>query len=453
MLKDFAIMDTELLDMVQLLSESQASVEMGEAFASYMLNPTVAWAKFVLTDDRKNANGQRVPVEEFDNLINSGIHMPVKMAMGEIDRGHKNSRPLGVITHLKKVEYPNGTHAVIALAALWNYERPSDVTYIRDRFKNNEPVNVSWEILYGDKSFNKATDSFDLRDTVLSAATIVDEPAYQGRTQFLAVAAKKWSKAFIEALPDSSFLYIDGGKRHIPLMDENGKVDRTRLTDAISELGKLNLPTKELKEKKAIILRMIERFEAGASVDVISKEFNPDLINNLEDTTLETIEELRVKLEEVQTKLNDAIQAASANTAALAEKDAALAVKDAEFASATEKLTNLETELATLRELKASIDADSAKKVKLEEVKNKFLEAGIAKEDSYFTDNAETLIALDENSITFMIQELKAFAESGSASASKEVKIPALVDEKDEINPNDGKSLGRALRESKKAKK
>ena len=84
----------KLRNVVELLNDEEVKSEMGEAFASFMLNPTVTWAKFILTDDRKNANGERVPKEEFHNLLRTGVHMPVKMALGEISQGHPDTKPL-----------------------------------------------------------------------------------------------------------------------------------------------------------------------------------------------------------------------------------------------------------------------------------------------------------------------------------------------------------------------
>ena len=40
-----------------------------EAMASISLNPNFRWAKIRVCDDMPNANNQRIPVEEFDNLI------------------------------------------------------------------------------------------------------------------------------------------------------------------------------------------------------------------------------------------------------------------------------------------------------------------------------------------------------------------------------------------------
>ena len=88
-------------DMVQYNIDN--SQEVNESFASLLLNPYVTWAKFILTDDEPNGNNVRIPKEEFSNLINSGIYMPIKMTLGEIE-GHEASIPIGVITHLKEVK-------------------------------------------------------------------------------------------------------------------------------------------------------------------------------------------------------------------------------------------------------------------------------------------------------------------------------------------------------------
>ena len=41
-----------------------------DAFAmAQQLNPYVTWVRFILTDDKPNGNGDRIPLEEFSNLI------------------------------------------------------------------------------------------------------------------------------------------------------------------------------------------------------------------------------------------------------------------------------------------------------------------------------------------------------------------------------------------------
>lgn len=69
------------------------------------------------------------------------------------------------------------------------------------------------------------------------------------------VLKAKWTTATIDDLPDSSFLYIEGGGekdkdgkttprslRHFPYKDENGKVDLAHLRDAISRIPQSSLP-------------------------------------------------------------------------------------------------------------------------------------------------------------------------------------------------------------------
>src|ERR1035437_9304220 len=143
-----------LINMELLGSQSE-----DESFASISLNPAVTWAKFVLTDDLPNANRKRIPLKEFDNLIKTGIFMPIKMALGQIADGHALSFPVGVISHLKKVN--NQIHG---LAALWDRERPEDVKLIKDRFASGKQLQLSWEIMYRNESVMEDGVT-DLEDT------------------------------------------------------------------------------------------------------------------------------------------------------------------------------------------------------------------------------------------------------------------------------------------------
>jgi len=244
-----------LLDVIELIGEDEVAAEMGEAFASFMLNPTVTWAKFILTDDRTNGNGERIPKEEFANLIKSGIHMPVKMVQGEI-QGHPDSKPLGTITHLKQVENADGSSAIVALAALWGKERPADVEFIKQRFAEKKPVDVSWEILYEDETLNTDTNSTDLHGTVLKAATIVGNPAYQGRTPFLSIASKKKSDATEEITDDTN---TEDNSMEVKDLEARIAELEPQLTDAQSQLAAKEIL---IAEKEAEIVRLTEELTA-----------------------------------------------------------------------------------------------------------------------------------------------------------------------------------------------
>mgnify|MGYP001201134293 CR=1 FL=1 len=446
--------DTKLQSMVQLLNETEVSALFSTTASQILVNPTVTYVKFTLTDDKTNANGQRIPDSEFQNLIRTGMNMPIKMAVGEISPGHEDTKPLGVMTHLKEIVTEFGNKAIIALAALWTEERPADVQYLKQRFAEGKPIDVSWEILYEDAVHNPEQGSMDLVSTVLKAATIVGNPAYTGRTQFLSVAAKKWSKAYIEELPNEHFLYVDpDGRRHLPIMDAEGKLDRAKLKEAQVGLGDLNLPAPQFTERKQTLASLLERFDAGASIDEVSQDFYTRPAKILEEPKLDEINELKAKLAEVEAKLNDAITAAEAKELAVAEKQTALAELEAKVATLAEELASKDGELVTLREFKASIDEENKRKDKRAKLKAKFSEAGVEKDEAYFTENEATLFALDDAALNLMIVEAKSAAEGkASGESHSSIQIPALPSETDEIDYSDVKALGKMLRE-RKAKK
>ncbi len=291
------------------------------------------------------------------------------MANGEISAGHPGTKPLGTITHLKETITEDGIPAIVAIAALWSQERPADVEFLKARFAEKKPVDVSWEILYEDATFNSQTESMDLYGTILRAATIVGNPAYEGRTPFLSIAAKKISDA-----------------------------------------------TKE--------------------------------INSEEDTV--NIEELKAEVERLTAQL---AEIKTAKETAIAEKNSALAEKDAEITRLAELNKTNETELEELRNFKTSKDAEEAKAARLAEVKNKFVEAGLEKGDDYWTENAEKLMEMTDDQLSFVIQEVATALASNTdktSSASKKTKIPALTGD-DTAEPTVDE-IAKALRE-RKAKK
>jgi len=116
-----------------------------------------------------------------------------------------------------------------------------------------------------------------------------------------------------------------------------------------------------------------------------------------------------------------------------------------------EKNVELQTglsELDTLRTFKAEFDKKAEEETKLANVKIKFTEANITKEDEYFVTNKEMLLGLSDSALDFMIQELVAFssAKNEEKSSDKKPKVPDLKDNKD-TNLDSPKALAEALRE------
>lgn len=435
---------------LEFITEDEVTEELGEAFAELAFNPYVRWAKFILTDDQPNGNGERIPIEEFDNLIQSGIHMPIKMAEGRIEAGHDDASPIGVITHLKK-EFVNGVNRIVGLAALWLNERPGDVTYLKAKMDEGDEINLSWELGVKEKLVNAGI--VDLIGVTLKATTVVGIPAYLGRTRFLAMASKKkpegaWSAGYIENLPDSHFLYIErGGKvdsegrtnprtlRHFPVKDDKGLYDESKLREALVEAGKSNIPTPILKSLKKTVITLLERVEAGASLDEVSFGDGSVALENMfmEEDTVE-LDELKKRVSELEAELATA-------KASLQEKEQANA------SLGTEKVA-METELAELRAFKKEIDDEVAKAEKLDGIKAKFAEAKLDKDEAYFAENSEKLLNLDEGSFAFLLQELSSFSSQASLEDGRtdENRVPNLPGEPAEIDVH---QIVKALKERK----
>lgn len=418
MAKKNSKINTNITNSLQFISENtDLEQEITEAEASMDLNPFVRWAKFVLADDKVNGRGERLPVEEFDNIIKSGIHMPIKMAEGKIEPDHSNASPIGVITNLKK-EVVDGVNRIVGLAALWPLERPGDVTYLKSKVDSGEQVDVSFELKVMDKV--RSGDHFDLVGASLAAVTVVGRPAYLGRTPILAMASNTWSDEYIENLPDSSFLYIERGgdlegnapkKRYFPIKDEGGILNVSQLERVLSEADNSEVPEKYLGSMKEIMTSLLARIEAGASLDEISGEVAP--LENI------VTEEDKVELEQLKQRVSELEAQLATAQASLTEKEQALAQASESLASLNSEKDSMSTELTELRSFKNELDAEVAKQTKLDSIKAKFSEASLNKEDSYFAENSEKLLNLDEAALDFMIKEMSAFAKS-SAEASLE---------------------------------
>lgn len=397
---------------LQWISDNEYREEILDADASLSLNPYVKWAKFILTDDQPNGNNERTPLTEFDNLINSGIHMPIKMAEGRIEEGHNLSSPIGVITHLKK-EAVDGINRIVGLAAMWLSERTSDIEHLKARLDRGEDVNLSWELGATDKIL--ADDGiWDWVGLHMKATTVVGNPAYQGRTRIIAMAAKN-----DDNLPDSAFLFIEeGGEedsegrtsprtlRHFPVKDDKGLYVKSKLETALAEAKTSELPESVLRTVITTASALLDKIEGGASLEEISlvSEEAPLENNKTEENTVE-LEQLKNRVAELETQLADALSA--------------LKERETTVASLTTEKETIVAELTELREFKSGVDAEIAKAEKMDAIKVKFAEAKLNKEDAYFTDNAEKLLNLDETSLDFMIAELKIFSEK-SAQASQE---------------------------------
>lgn len=427
--------NTNLVNILQLVSEEDVEKQFGSAMASIIAtDQVITWAKFILTDDKPNVNGQRVPAEEFDNLIKTGVYKPIKMALGEIKDGHEDAKPIGVITNLTKEG-----NKVVALAALWDHEREEDVAQVKEMVNSNKPVNVSWEIFYGR---HRDVDGIsDLLDTILRAVTIVGMPAYAGRTQLLAVAAKKWSPAYIEKLPDENFLHIgNDGTRYFAYRDESGKIDPKRFPDILEEISSTSLPQNTLK----VIRHQVNKLNSVIKADAGIRDLLDDDDFKTEEENVD--KELEIEVADLKAKLAVASEK-------LTEKEAELTAYNEKLITAGSEIELLKKEIEPLREFKSEADNAAERDKKLSMIREKFISLKLDKAEEYFVENADKLLGLDESGLDFMLQEMVAFKEQegtggeGAASKKKTSGVPNVPGEGGSMSISD---LAAALRERNK---
>lgn len=228
---------------VQLMVDKLEIDEMA-ASASISLNPNVAWMKILLLDDIYNANKQRIPREEFANVMRTGLFMPLKMANGEISEGHEDTFPLGVMTHLK-----TEGNTVQALAALWDRERHEDVEFLRKHYSEGKSIDISWELTYTDEEVEDG--GVALKNVSMNAATIVGMPAYQGRTPALALSSTTEGDSM-----DTIEL-----TEHKRLMDEQKELLETKITELQASLDTVQKELDEMKPKYTELAEFKQKYE------------------------------------------------------------------------------------------------------------------------------------------------------------------------------------------------
>lgn len=155
------------------------------ALAIEKTNDFTTIISFVFTDFASNINRQGVPLEEAANIIKTGQYMPIKVRFEDGKPwDHYFATNIGVITSLSLSE--DGSK-IIATAALWNSEYPEIATYLQSQYTAGKPINFSWELAHTDFTVDDSGIMW-LKDITVLASTIVDSPAYGGRTPMLSLA-------------------------------------------------------------------------------------------------------------------------------------------------------------------------------------------------------------------------------------------------------------------------
>lgn len=163
------------MDMTEITSDIKS-------VASSKTNPLQAEIEFVFTDFKPNKNKEGVPETEVDNIINTGKYMPVKTLYTKAGvQDHEFSLPIGTIVDLQHEE-----DKIIGRALIWKDEFKDLVNYLASEIESLRFPQISWE-LYSYTREIKDNVTW-LKDIVVAAATIVKNPAYNGRTPVRSIA-------------------------------------------------------------------------------------------------------------------------------------------------------------------------------------------------------------------------------------------------------------------------
>jgi hypothetical protein len=233
-------------------------------------HPFLTKIKFIFADNRGNANDQGIEAEDFDALITSSIHMPIKMRYTHAGvKGHDMSVPIGHITAMTKQIKDNEVAELIGEAVLYNEEYPDEVSYLKEKYAAGEAPGISWELVYQDVKHQNGIDW--LKGVITRAATFVQFPAYGSRTSLLAIAQTNIQSISQSQLEDEEFM--------------------SELTEIVQELNDLIKGKVEEEEEPSITM-------GGMKVDELEKA-QADLA-----AAEAKIAELESKLEEATSTIN-----------------------------------------------------------------------------------------------------------------------------------------------------
>lgn len=196
-----------------------------------------AIAQFKKTFQRKDGRWVRRKKKEATMASTSAdISGPVLQAMAEDLAAHDEAEEKGLITGtVERVYVPYGIISFAELAAAKEAEQYSDSV----QRLTGELFQILRNVMSNPDVDNKPAA---LKAAVDEYADLVDRAQDEQKA--------KWTAAYVNGLPDSSFLYVEpGGQkdnegkttprrlRHFPYKDAEGKVDLPHLRNAISRLG------------------------------------------------------------------------------------------------------------------------------------------------------------------------------------------------------------------------
>lgn len=341
-------------------------------------HPLQTRLSFVFTDFQPNKNNQGVRESEAENIINTGVNMPVKVNFSSNSaKGHFGAIPIGPMTGFAQQD-----DKIVAEAIVWNSEFPEIVDYMKSAMAEDQDVRFSWELFYRDS--DKDSNGIEwLNDIVVGAATIVANPAYGERTPLLSIAEDRIAEIVEKVLERLRSMNMP--EEHSQAIAEEEVEDTTVNEGEATSFEQIE------EDVYNVVSKMYEAIDTlYTALSIAYEESAKDRINN------------GVSLDEAINSILDRVR------------------------SMTEASASLESELAELRSYKQGIEETEHKNQVLASRFNILAEAGAAVTEEYIEGNSDFVYGLDDQQFENYVKSIKPFAKK-SSKAEGRVNIPEPV--------------------------
>jgi cation transport regulator ChaB len=294
--------------------------------------------------DKLNLNGWGVPESEVSAVVAGLKDVPLRMCSGKeaITNGHScdyNWNPEDDIGTVVSAFRENGwIHATAKVTDSVAARKIREGTWAK-----------KWSIFM---SYKSAEVNGMFTGIKPRSVTLVREPAYPG-AGFTAgahdegvEAGGKWTRAYINSLPDSAFAVIEPcyGKttdnknaRHLPFKNANGEIDKPHLRNALARVEQIKPICEDtnretlINKAKAVLEKNRKALEA-AGVDINRKEEKNQMAEGDKYTKEDLDKAVAAAKKEGQEALEKAVAAAKAESQAELEKAVAAAKADGQDA-------------------------------------------------------------------------------------------------------------------------
>lgn len=332
-----AVMESAIEKISENLNRHPGLVDHPEGMAS-IEDIGIRWTNIYLDGDKVMGEGDIVPTrkgQDLENVIRAGIEVGVSTrGYGSAKRGKWGEEDCVIVQPDFELE---SADAVVDPSVM-----DARITQIESEEE------IPWEILTADSLTEHRPDLVEEIEDLLCAV---------------------WSTAQVNDLPDSSFAYVEPGKkdssgrtvprskRHFPFKDADGKIDPAHVRNALARLSQSKLP-QDAKDK---VLAVLKKAAKAVGIEVSdAKDSSDNDITEVEMNKDENAEEAVVAapVEEASDapKADETTEVVVTESPELTEAKASLEEANAKVEQLTARLSEVESEKTALAEDVANME-------------------------------------------------------------------------------------------------